>query len=183
MTTVSDDMSERLIGYIGDNARKDTDAIRALVEKGHAQIMGNLQSMSDEQARFKPAPDVWSALEVMAHVVTTKRGTARISERLARGEVPAGFGGEGEDNRSAQDGIARETFRSVAEASAAAQAGHDALLAFVDSLSPETNTEARYNHFVFGDLNCREWAVFQRVHDGDHAQQLDQIKATDGYPK
>jgi hypothetical protein len=182
MTTVSDDLRERLVGYIGDNARKDPAAIRALVEKGHAQIMGNLQAMSDEQARFKPASDVWSALEVMAHVVTAKRGTARICDRLARGDVPAGFGGEGEDNASRQDGISDGAFASVAQAAAAAQAGHDALLAFVDTLSPETDTNTRYNHFVFGDLNCREWAVFQRVHDGDHSQQLDQIKAAEGYP-
>jgi len=73
-------------------------------------------------------------------------------------------------------------FGSLEEALAAFQSGFEELLAFVGTLSADSNVEARFDHPFFGPLNCREWAVFQRVHDGDHAQQVEQIKAAPGFP-
>ena len=40
------------------------------------------------------------------------------------------------------------------------QKAHRELLAFVDGPMAQADTETRFNHFVFGDLNCREWATF-----------------------
>jgi hypothetical protein len=182
VTTVPDDVRERVTSYIKHQARKQPAELRAIVEEGHGRLMALLDAMSDEQARFKPAPDEWCALEVMAHVVTAKRGVARICERLGRGERPGTFGGEGED-RSRQDGVTGVSFSTAAEARDAAQREHQALLAFIDTLSPATNLEARYRHFVFGDLNSREWAAFQRVHDGDHEGQIKKIIEAPGYPR
>lgn len=178
MTTAQDELIQRVGGYIRHNATKEPAAIRELVIEGHARLAGLLSGLSAAQATFKPAPDVWSALEVMAHVVTAKRGVARICARLARGEQVANFGGEGEE----QNGVTRGAFASLAEATAAAETADQELVAFIDGLSDEANTTTRYKHFLFGDLNCREWAVFQRVHDGDHSNQMQQITSAPGYP-
>lgn len=178
MTTAQDELSARVRAYIEHNAAKEPPAIRALVQKGQDQLLGLIDGLTEEQAAFKPGPDDWSVLELMAHIVTAKRGVARICRRLARGERVSDFGGEREE----QDGIARGAFASLAEARAALKEADGELLAFVDTLSPETNVEARCEHFLFGPLNCKEWAVLQRVHDGDHAGQLEQIKAAPGFP-
>ncbi len=37
-------------------------------------------------------------------------------------------------------------------------------------------------YFLFGALNAREWAVFQRIHDVDHTPHIGQIKASSGFP-
>jgi hypothetical protein len=43
---------------------------------------------------------------------------------------------------------------------------------------PESpNLELKAAHPFFGMLNCAEWAVFQRVHDEDHAQHAQKIIA------
>ena len=178
MTAAQDELIERVGGYIRHNATKEPAAIRDLVIAGHAQLAGLLSGVSEQQAAFKPAPDVWSMQELMAHVVTAKRGVARICARLARGEQVANFGGEGEE----QDGVTRGAFASLAEATAAAETANEELVAFIGGLSDEASTTARYTHFLFGDLNCREWAVFQRVHDGDHSNQVQQITSAPGYP-
>jgi hypothetical protein len=172
------DVVEKVTSYIKHNATKDTPALRELVQTGHAQISGLLDGLSETQATFKPGPEDWSVLELMAHVVTAKGGVARICERLARGEQIPGAGREGDE----QDGITRERFTSLAEARQAMDVAHAELLSFIDGPLAQANTEARFNHFVFGDLNCREWAAFQRVHDGDHAGQIEKIKAAQGYP-
>lgn len=179
MVTARDsDVIERVGSYIRHNAEKEPAALHDLVEKGHDQLFAQLGGLSAEQATFKPAPDEWSVLELMDHVVTAKGGVARICARLARGETIEGTGREGDE----QDGITRDHFEALADARAAAQAAHDELLAFIDGLSPASNVAARFNHFVFGDLNCREWAAFQRVHDGDHAGQIEKVRAAAGFP-
>jgi hypothetical protein len=179
MTTQTDDVRDRVGGYIKHNAAKSPAGIHDLVVAGNARLDALLDGISDGQASFKPAADVWSVLEVLAHVVTGKRQVAAVCGRLARGEQIAGAGSDGEG----QDGVTRVTFSSLAEARAANEEAQSQILAAIDSLSGSSNASITYHHFVFGDLNCFEWAVFQRVHDGDHANQVEQVIAAPGYPK
>ena len=86
-----------------------------------------------------------------------------------------------EDKRK-QDGVTGRTYATLAEAREAAGTSQEALVAFVNGLSEASNTEETFDHFLFGPLNCRQWAVFQRVHDGDHGNQIEKIKAADGFP-
>lgn len=181
MTTEQLSMQDRIRAYLQHNAAKPPQEIAALVEKGHVQLFALIEGLSEAQASFKPSADEWSVLETMRHVVAGKRGVVYICRRLARGEAPRNVGGEGQ--ASAQDGVMGEEFATLAEARAAALAAHEDLLSFVREISSETNAEARYPHLIFGELNCREWAVFQRVHDGDHAGQIEQILAAPGFPQ
>jgi hypothetical protein len=173
------DIVERMTGYIKHNAAKSPADLHALVQAGHDHLSSLLDGLSPAQASFKPADDVWSMLELLHHVVSAKGGVARICERLARGEAIAGQGREGDE----QDGILRgDGFTSLADARAAMDVAHGELLDFLDHRLAAADMATRFNHFVFGDLNCAEWAAFQRVHDGDHANQIEQIKAAAGYP-
>jgi hypothetical protein len=181
VTTVPDDVRERLVSYFKHQAAKGTGAIEEAVAEGHEQFIGLLDGISEEQARFKPSAEVWSILEVLQHAATTKRELALLCAALSRGETYEHLGPEGEE-ASTQDGIMRVQFNSLAEARSATESAHGVLMAFIDGLSPNADLEARYKHFIFGALNCREWAVFQRVHDGDHARQIEKIKAAPGFP-
>jgi len=179
MTTEQLEMADRIRSYIQHNATKSPEALRDLVQKGHEQVLGLIEGLSPEQVVFKASTGDWSVLETLRHVVAAKRGVARVCVRLAAGETPGGLGGEGQE----QDGVMGAEYATLAEARAAVDAAHGDQLAFVDGLaSSQPNVEARFNHFIFGDLNCREWAAFQRVHDGDHAGQIEQIKAAPGFP-
>ncbi len=180
-TELQSDVRERVGGYIKHNASKSNEAVLDLIQHGHEQLMGLIEGLSDEQATFKPSAEEWSVLDTMQHVVAAKKGVAHMCEALARGEEPGGIGGEGEDTQQ-QDGVTGRTYDSLAEAVEAAVAAQDELVAFVSKVSDESNTELTYDHFLFGPLNCREWAVFQRVHDGDHGGQIEKVKAADGYP-
>ncbi len=170
MTTDQNEMISRVKSYIAHQAGKEPAALRRVLQKAHEELVAQLDGLSEEQARFKPGPDDWSVMEVLQHAVPAKRGVARLCAALARGETPERGGGGG------------ESYSSLAEARSDLDAAQEELLAFVDGLSPDADKEARFNHFLFGELNCREWAAFQRVHDADHAQQIEQIKAAPGFP-
>ena len=180
-TEAPSDVRERITGYIKHNAAKSNEAVLDLVQAGHKQLMGLVEGLSDEQATFKPSAEEWSVLDTMQHVVAAKKGVARLCEALARGEEPGGIGGEGEDTQK-QDGVTGRTYATIGEAAEAAGAAQEELVAFVNGLGDRTNLETTHDHFLFGPLNCREWAVFQRVHDGDHGNQIEKVKAADGFP-
>ncbi len=180
-TELQSEVQERVTGYIKHNATKSDEAVLGVIEHGHKQLLESIDGLSEEQATFKPSAEEWSVLDTMQHVVAAKKGVARMCEALARGEQPGGIGGEGEDKQK-QDGVTGRTYATLAEATAEAVAANEELVAFVNGLSDASNTEETFDHFLFGALNCREWAVFQRVHDGDHGGQIEKIKAADGFP-
>ena len=151
------------------------------MQEGHDALIAALADVSETQAAHKPSADDWSVLELMAHVVTTKRIVAALAATLGDGELPPGYGPEFEEER-AQDGVTVARFATLGEARAAADAAHADLLAFIRGIGDATNVDVRFKHFVFGALNSREWAVFQRIHDGDHTPQLLRMKAAPGYP-
>ena len=182
MAAISPEIRERVRGYITHQAAKDPAAIRNIVQEGHQQLHAQIDGLSDAQASFKPAPDVWSVIEVLRHVEDAKRGVARICEMLARGDSPAGFGAEGQAEKRQLGRTGRGELATLGELRDAIETAHAQLIAFIDAMSDEANTESRYEHGFFGMLNCREWAAFQRVHDGDHTRQIEQVKASPGYP-
>ena len=170
-TEAPSEVRERITGYIKHNANKSNQAVLDLVEQGHHQLVGLLDGLSDKQAAFKASAEDWSVLEVLRHVVGSKRGVARRCSVLARGEASASF--EPADEVGA--------FASLSEARAALDAGHQELLSSVRALTPDANVGVTFDHPFFGALNCREWAVFQRIHEGDHAGQIEKIKAAEGF--
>ncbi len=167
-----DDLKERLLSYIAHQSEKQPEGIAGVVEQGHDQLVGLLEGLSEEQAAFKASAEDWSVLEVLRHVVGSKRGVARRCSVLARGEASASF------EPADEVGV----FASLSEARAALDASHRELLSSVRVPTPDVNVDVTFDHTFFGPLNCREWAVFQRVHDGDHAGQIEKIKAADGFP-
>ena len=171
MVTLPDEERDRLVSYITHQGAKEPAAIAELVGKGHGQLLDVINGLAEAQARFKPAPDVWSVLEVLEHVVGAKKGTARVCQALAGGEtlseLPRGEAG---------------ALPSLPQARSELAAAHDELLGFLAGLSSDANVEKQFEHPVFGPLNCKEWAAFQRVHDGDHAQQIEQVRAAPGFP-
>ena len=169
-----------VIDSIRETSRKSAEGIAASVQEGHAEIIRNIDGLTDAQARYKPAPGDWSVLEVMAHIVTVKRVMAALCTSLGSGQLPPGFGPQFEEER-AQDGVTAVRFETIAEAREAAEAAHGELLAFIAGVDA-ADTSLTFRHFFFGAMNARQWACFQRIHDGDHGPQILRVRASAGFP-
>lgn len=180
--TIPDERRAAVVAFVREHAQQTPREIEARVQEGHDLLFAALDGVSEAQASYEPSADDWSILRLMAHVVSTKRVVGILAASLGRGERPPGFGPQFEEER-AQDGVTIATFGMLAEALAAAVEAHAALIEFIRGIDHATNIELRFRHFVFGALNSREWAVFQRIHDGDHTPQFERIKASPGYPR
>ncbi|MEP7215407.1 MAG: DinB family protein [Anaerolineaceae bacterium] len=145
--------------------------------KSRALLVERLAGFSEAQARWRPpfgeGEAAWSAIEVADHVLAYSANVGAIIEATAAGQAvakdPPGM------LRSQSRPPFREVLREVTRASIR-------LAALPERLPPEPDLETTVPHAFFGPLNCRDWYVFLRIHDADHARQLEHLRTLPGFP-
>jgi hypothetical protein len=146
-----------------------------IIEKVRA-AMAELRAAAEAvpAARFsdRPAPDEWSADEVMAHVVEAGRHFGDAIRAAIEGRP---VGPRARDERGAGG-------HTAAQWSAILESDRTALFARVLAAAPTARLDAMIDHGAFGPLNWRETLLFLRLHDLDHAGQLQKIAAAYGAP-
>jgi hypothetical protein len=155
--------------YIQHQGAKSPDALVELVSTSQQRFVDAVDEVPDDIAGKKPAADEWSLRELIRHVIDAESGVAMLVERLARGQQPEQRGGAGrmveDDDRPFASYI--DEVRSL----------NERMLGAIRRLPPEPNLTMTAKHPFFGELNCKEWAAFQRVHDEDHVQHAAKILA------
>ncbi len=164
---------QRVRGYLVDQAGK-RDWIdlwpRMIAERG--ALLQVIDRVSDEQADWSPGGDEWSTRQVVEHVLAVSRGTLQLIEDLAAGR--------GEDEREERPATKMPTsFKRLRSH----LVEHSVKLASLPERLPGiVNLQMTSPHSSFGELNAREWFLFNRIHDTDHLKQIEAIQAADGYP-
>ena len=164
------EVRDRVVSYMQYQAQKPHGDILALVEKSQQRYLDVVGALSDDAASKKPAPDEWSVRELIRHVISAERGVALFVHHLARGERPPA------NNDTREPGLAMpDDGRPFAGLVDELRKTNESMLQAIRNLPPSPNLTERAKHPFFGDLNCVEWAVFQRVHDEDHVQHAQKI--------
>jgi len=172
--------TERVRSYLVSQAEKKTFAeLRPVVEEARAALLAELDGVSDEQAAFKPTTggegeDSWGIAETLRHCIQNEEGVALRIRSLALGD-PARGGSAGR--------VVGRTNASLADLVRDLKAANFALDHAVGSVDGKENLEPTAPHPFFGELNCRAWFLFQRLHDQDHTRQIQKVKADPAYPK
>ena len=168
---------QRVRGYLrGQGEKYDWYQLWRRLAAPRLALLDALEGVTDEQAAFVPTEGEWSIAEVTQHLVNGARNNARLVERLARGETAdAGADGDVEPPREpASMSIAElreELLRNAVD------------FASLPARLPEPPSfELESPHAFFGDLHCKAWYLFQRIHDVDHTGQIEAVKAAAGYP-
>lgn len=176
---IDQDEVQRVSSYLLGQAEKYTWlALWPRVVAARLDFLGTLDRVSAEQAAWKPGAADWSIEEVAQHVLDGSIRNADLISRMAFGEEP---------NLSPQE------IGAIDPAQREAQLGWDDLVNalrddsrrfanVIDGLPEPPAFEPTRAHPFFGPLHARGWYMFQRVHDLDHVNQVNDIKATEGYP-
>jgi hypothetical protein len=163
---------ERIRGYLQTQASKLSvpelaDKVRADME----QLRSAAESVPPGRFLERPGESDWSANEVMAHVVDGGKAVARsITGVLDSGHKP----GPAFVDRMEKT----ETERSAEGWWSALLTDREALFGRVKQATGDEYLDVTWTHPMFGDLNWREWLLFLRIHDLDHARQIQAISAT-----
>jgi len=135
--------------------------------------MGDLRAaaLAVPPARFgeRPEPEEWSGNEVMAHVLAADSYFSGGIRRALEG-LPPGPKTEGR-------GIENAPLRSAEKWCALLDKQREPIFAEVLAADPGAAPDFRIDHPSFGPLNWRETLLFNRLHDLDHAGQLQKIAA------
>jgi hypothetical protein len=170
---VSDDIRARVTSYIQHQGAKSKDALADLVRTSHTRYLDVVSGVPDEVAVKKPADDEWSIRELTRHVIATERYVTDVIAYTSRGQRPpsrpAGLGMTIDDDT-----------RPFADWVGDLRAANAKMIETILALPEAPDTSLTPAHPFFGPLNCREWAVFQRVHDEDHVQHAGKILAAVG---
>jgi len=164
------DEEARIRSYLEAQGAKLSPA--AIIEKVRA-AMADLHAASEAvpAVRFseRPAAGEWSANEVMAHVVAAGAYFGGcITSVLDEAPPP---------QRMKDKGAVGAPARTAAEWSALLARDREALFERVLSADPLAHLERPIEHGMFGPLNWRETLLFMRLHDLDHAGQLQKVAA------
>ncbi len=162
------DEQKRIKSYLEAQGAKLPPA--AIVDKVRA-AMADLgkAALAVPPARFgeRPEPEEWSANEVMAHVIA--------AGAYFGGGIVSALDGTPPPLRMKDQGNAGAPLRSASEWTGLLSRDREALFDRVRQADPLANLERPIEHRMFGPLNWREALLFMRLHDLDHAGQLQKI--------
>ena len=123
-------------------------------------LLDTIDGITEEQAQARTSADEWTIMEGLRHAV----------ERLTGVEV-SDAGRERDASELSLVELRRELLlNSTQFGMLAARLPEDAPL---DRTAPHAN---------FGDLHCRAWYLFQRIHDTDHVNQFRSIREASDFP-
>ena len=144
------------------------------VVQGRLEFLEAIRDVSEEQGDFRSGEGDWTIREVAHHVLAGSRGVAEMITRLAGGQTAESV----RWTDPAQEPASTSLSELRAEILADSVAFSNLTVQFPDDVSLEPTAP----HSFFGELHCRGWFMFQRVHDQDHARQVQAIKESAGYP-
>jgi len=148
------------------------------VMEARSTLLAAVADVTEAQAVFRPPGtpgegQPWSIAMVTRHIATSSRNVLAIIEATANGGTAA------EDPIATQGEVEYALFADARKALIDVSLELAGLIA---RLPATPNLEATVRHGWFGELNCRAWFLFQRLHDTDHTGQIAQIRAAEGFP-
>jgi hypothetical protein len=175
MAETTSDEGRRVAGYLlGQGEKYGWLDLWPRVVEGRLAYLEEIHGLSEEQAGFRPNPEAWTIREITYHVLTGSRAVADTIAALASGQSA--------DRVRWTDPAQEPTSASLAELRRDLLADSVAFSSLATRFSDDVSLEPAAPHGMFGPLHCRAWFILQRVHDQDHAGQVQAVKQSAGYP-
>ena len=160
-----------------------------------AQVLKEVERMSQVQADWRPSDTDWSAGEIIHHLTLAEVGTGKVTSKVLKdaGETvkpfPAdlkGFtpiatpsGGRAE----APQGVWPERGKPFALLVGEMTAARERSRQTIERLAAVDPRPLTFSHPRLGSLDLAQWWMLQGWHDGVHLEQLRAVKAAPGFPK
>jgi hypothetical protein len=170
-----------------------TDVLSRL-DRARAALRGAIDAVPPAMQRQRPAPDRWSAAEVLEHLTLVERiFGGRILKALE--ETRAGLPPEGQSRVALPDPIeqrmadrvnkrqAPETAHptgtvDIATGWTALESNHAALRTALAGCDGIALSQVTLDHAFFGTMTVYQWVELMAAHEGRHTEQIKEIAAT-----
>ncbi|HLK68300.1 MAG TPA: DinB family protein [Bryobacteraceae bacterium] len=168
------------------------------LDESHAEFFAAIDGVSDEQWKWKPAPERWSVGETAEHIVLAEA----LLLDFARKAMAAPPNPDWEEQTKGKTELLVRVMPSRQGKAVAPEpiVPHEGLSRAqvkerfekqrIDFVNLVGNSQAAFKEHtavhpfpVFGTLNAYQWLIYAPLHTMRHDQQIAEVKATNGYPK
>lgn len=168
------------------------------MKDSHAETLALLEGLSDEQLKFKSAPEKWSVLEVAEHIMMAEGLLfSAMNQALAAKPNPdweAKTKGKTEflenvmvgrkGKATAPESIVPSGKLSRKEVIAKLKEARAKTLKFTEETQLPLKAHTSEHPFpVFNTLNAYQWLVYIPLHNFRHNKQIEEVKANPNFPK
>jgi DinB superfamily len=157
------------------------------LQNSRAKFLSAAEELSDLRWRESPAPDCWSAAEVVAHVVIIEETTIFGMKRLLRStpkplrkrfHVPLAIATWRGRKVRTPIPLDPQRVRDKQESLAGLAATREATVAFIESTRGTDISLYHYQHPFLGSLNMYDWFRTIGYHEMRHAKQIRELVET-----
>ena len=161
------------------------------LERTQARLLKSVEGLTPAQWTYKPAPDRWSVAETFEHITAAEPFIrAMVVKSL---ETPSKEGSKKDEMilkgivdrstkfKAPEPLIPTNKYATAAEAIAAYQKERAETIKLAAS-DADFRTHGS-DHFAFGPLDSAGWVLFLSGHSERHTLQIDEVKASEGFPK
>jgi len=178
-------------------SKKERDFAVKLLKDTENDVLTNVKGLSDNQLKYKPAPDRWSVEECLKHIAVTEMAlwhmTDSILHQAPNPDKRTGIKNTDEqlvqmiENRTQKvktmDPFKPENtpYTSADDALTSFKTNRAKLVAYV-----KTTQDDLRNHVTtmpFGPTDGYQLILFIAGHTNRHAQQIEEVKNDPGFPK
>lgn len=185
---------------VGDDKMSPEERAKAikLLKDSQAETLAALEKLSDDQLKFKPAPDKWSVLEVAEHIMMAETLIFGAAERAIATPLNPDWATKTKGkteflekalvNRQgkaqAPESIVPTGKLSRAEVMAKYKAARAKTLKFAEETDLPLKAHTLDHPFpIFGTLNAYQWLIYVPLHNMRHNQQIAEVQAHANFPK
>jgi hypothetical protein len=177
---------------------EDRAKVVKLLNESHKQTLDLMEGLSEEQLKFKPAPEKWSVLEVAEHISLAEGALfSAVDGALAAKENPeweTKTKGKTEflervmvnrDRKAtAPESIVPSGKLTRDEVIAKLNESRAKTLKFAEETKLPLKSHTLDHPFpVFGTLNAYQWLIYIPLHNIRHNMQIEEVKANPNFPK
>lgn len=165
---------DRMHGYYtSQGERYSFSEIWPRAAQARLDLLASLEGVDDPESEWSPSAEDWSIKEVAHHILNGSRNARRLVKALSAGET---------GDSTNIDPPRKTTDASMDQLRAELREDGIEWAAAIEALPAKPPLEPTAPHSMFGELHARAWFLFQRTHDLDHRNQINDVKAADGYP-
>jgi hypothetical protein len=164
----------------------NVDEIFSALATTRRHIYEQVEGLSDEQAKARPAPEIWSVAEIIEHLSNSEaRMLALVSKLLGQEAAAAANAGSSSSSISIQMMTERATEKFTApavlqptgsvplsESLAKLRESRAALLGLRPRIEATDYSHVTYPHPAFGPLNLYQWLAAVEFHECKHLDQI-----------
>ena len=174
---------------------RERETALALLARSRTAVLKAVEGVSEEQARWKPAPERWSILEYVEHLAVSDDGLVALVKRSLEGTPHP----ETEEERKEREQKIRATtiprgvnrapehlkpvarFDSLADAVAAFLAARERTIEFARSTTDDLRSHF-VPHPVLGQMDGYQWVCGNARHAESHAAHVVEIRGMAEFP-